>query len=432
LPGKEVIEMEIQVRKLRDTLALLEPAVPKRATLPVLQYVRLGDGKATATDLEVEVRLDLAEADEAVLLPLKSALGFLRFTPGHQVARITATDKRVAIAVGGMETALESADPQDFPPLPQDGGESEGVLDGDALVRALTLVAPYAAAEQDRPVLTGIYLATGEELEAVAADGFRMAWERLPGRLSEPPMIIPARAVRLLEPLWKHGAQPTVGGAAGVVTVAVARRLIRLDWGAERLRLRFGAVCMVIKLIQGTFPNYRQLIPSQTASSLTVFGEDLERALRQVKGVAQKGAGIVRLRWEGDRLQVSARAEEVGETSVPVPAECSGPGRIALNLGYLQHYLKGRAGTITISPTGESGNEPVLFAHRGTPNALLMPMQVQWEPKPAVVAEAEQVAEQAEADSEATPEAEAQAAGEAPEDPAPEGKPKRKRKSKQG
>lgn len=409
--------MEIQVRKLRETLALLEPAVPRKTALPVLRYVRLGDGRATATDLEVAVSLALPEADEAVLLPLKGALDFLRFAPGHDTARITATDKRVAIAVGGMETTLESDDPQDFPPLPQDGGESEGVLDGDALVRALSAVEPYAATEQTRPVLCGVYLATGEELEAVAANGFRLTWERIPGKLSGPSLIIPARAVGALARLWKHGALPAVGDAHDVASLAVAKRLIRLNWGNERLRLHFGAVSLVITLIQGTYPNYKQLIPSQTTSSLTVFGEDLERALRQVKGVAKEGSGIVRLRWEGDKLLISAKAEETGETVVPISAHSSSPGRIALNLDYLLGYLKGRAGTATISLSGnESG--PVLFAHRGTTNAVIMPMFVQWEPKPAVVAEAEQVVEQAEA-----------SAGD-PEDPLPEEKPKRKRKQK--
>jgi len=418
LPGKEVIEMEIQVRRLRETLALLEPAVPKKASLPVCRYVRLGDGRAIATDLDVDVSIDLAGAEEPILLPLKGALDFLRFTPGHQAALIAVSDNKATITVGDMQTILESADPQDFPALPMDGGESDGVLNGDALVRALVSVAPYATSETGRPTLNGVHLATGDELEAVAADGYRLVWERIPGRLPGPPMVIPTRAVDLLAPLWKHAAAPAVGEAQDVAGLAMAKRLIRLDWGTERLRLRFGAVCMAIKLIQGTFPNYRQLIPSETTSSLTVFGEDLERAVRQVAGMAQKGSGIVRLSWEGERLLVSAKAEDVGETSVPVAAQCASPGRTALNLGYLRDYLKGKAGLITISLSGESG--PALFAHRGTPHVVMMPMGVQWDgPTPAAVSEAEEVVEQAEAHAEVAQDAS-------------EEEPKRKRKRKEG
>ena len=105
---------------------------------------------------------------------------------------------------------------------------------------------------------------------------------------------------------------------------------------------------------------------------------------------------------------------------MPLAAQCTSPGRTALNLGYLRAYLKGRAGLITISPSSESG--PVRFAHRGTAQVVMMPMFVQWDgPTPAAVSEAEQVVEQAEAEA---PEAEARSA--------PEEKPKRKRKGKQG
>jgi DNA polymerase-3 subunit beta len=190
-------------------------------------------------------------------------------------------------------------------------------------------------------------------------------------------MNIPPRAVGLLEHLWKRGATPELAGAREIASVAIAKRLIRLDWGNERLQLRFGGISLVAQLLQGTFPNYGQLIPTETAPPITVHAEDMERALRQVRKVAEDGSGIVRLVWEGEKLTVSAQGKEVGQTSVPIPVTSSAPGRTALNLGYLLEYFKGRSGVVTMAPSGgEAG--PVLFSHRGAPHILIMPMHVQW------------------------------------------------------
>ena len=88
--------MQTQVTKLRRTLSLLQPAVPKRPTLDALRYVRLGEGKAVATDLDVTIIVDLPEAQDGVcLLPFTTVENFLRFTPGSLPLGIVPRDGRV-------------------------------------------------------------------------------------------------------------------------------------------------------------------------------------------------------------------------------------------------------------------------------------------------------------------------------------------------
>jgi DNA polymerase-3 subunit beta len=184
---------------------------------------------------------------------------------------------------------------------------------------------------------------------------------------------VPGRTVSVLEHLWKRAAAPELQQASDPASIALARRLIRLEWGKDRLQMRFGRVCMVTRLIQGTFPNYRQLIPTEHTASVTVDAADMLRALRQMAGRAREGAGAVRLRWEGESIQVSTRTEDMGEVTVPLSASCTAPGKTALNITYLLGYFKAKEGTITISITGD-GNAPVTFAHRGTPHMVMMPM----------------------------------------------------------
>ena len=399
--------MELQVSKLREALSRLEPVAPRKPTLPVLVHARLGEGRIVATDLEVAVSLELPEAQEPLLLPVKRALEFLKGVPGHEVAQFKAEGKRVSITANSTRASLESADPMDYPPIPRvepGQSEGEGVLDGDALVKALAAVAPYAATEQDRPALTGICLTLGEAVKAAAADGFRLAWETVPGKLvGEGSLIVPARAVPVLEGLWKKAAAPDLGQARDPVSVALAKRLIRLGWQREKalLELHFGGVTLTTKLIQGTFPSYQALIPAQNKASATVQAEDMLRALKQLKGIAKESSGIVRLSWEGDTLTVSARAAEVGETAAQVPIQATGPGKTAMNLSYLLEYFSGRAGSVTMALADGNSPGPVTFSHRGTPHVVIMPMFVKWDVapgQPQVVAEAEQVVEGTEAE----------------------------------
>lgn len=367
--------MEIRVKTLRDTLDLLAPVIPPKASIKSLGYVRLGDGLAVATDLEIAATFDLPDADEALLLPGKDSLGFLKYAPGATMAQVTASHGKVTITAGDMETSFTDVPSvDDFPSLPKVEENSEGTLKGDILVRTLSALSPYAAADAAaRPVLSGVYLALGDEIEAVAADGFRLAWRKLPGRLSGPSMIIPLKGVAILEHLWARAATPDFSGVHDVASLVTAPRLIRLRWGNKYLKLNFDAVTLIICLIAGSFPDYHQLIPTETKPPVTVDAEDMMRALSQVAPVAKDNKGIVRLLWEGEKLQVSAVGDD-REITVPIRAQFTEPGNTAIDIKYLREYFKGLSGRVSLRT--ESSKTPILFAYNGRPNTVVMPMFV--------------------------------------------------------
>ena len=375
--------MEVQVKQLRDALELLSPVVPRKATIPALTYFRLGGGRAVASDLEVTVAIDLDGADEDLLLPAKDVLKFLKYTPGMGTAQITWSKKgsqgqgRVTITSGGMDAAYDEVPgAEDYPPLPEAPHDGEGVINGELLMKALSIVAPYAATETDRPVLHGVYLNTEDGLELAAADGFRLAWEPVAGRLNIPPTVVPLKAVEVLEDLWKKAAAPDLSGVHDVSDLATATRLMRFDRGENHLRIGFGLVTMFATIVQGTFPNYRNLIPTELGSPVTVFGPDMQRAVAQVGDVASKGSGIVRLVWGDGKLMVSSKQDE-SEVSVSVPAQFDYQGKVALDVKYLTQYFKARAGFVTITPSGGKSGA-VTFTYNGRAHMILMPMAVQW------------------------------------------------------
>lgn len=231
-------------------------------------------------------------------------------------------------------------------------------------------------------MLTGVALTLGEPLEVAAGDGFRMAYQALP--LAYPvaegitQVVIPADAIRTLGRLWEK-APRTAPLEQSLIRLVTARRRLELAVGNQMLEARFGPVTLVVHLIEGTSPNFRQLIPQEPTQKVRAFGPDLERAVRLVWYMAKGSSEIVRLTWSEDTLTVRARGEEVGEAETTVRVETQGePGRVALKATYLLEYLRGRTGMVTMAVTDVSS--PILFRHGPSTEGLVlvMPMFVQW------------------------------------------------------
>jgi DNA polymerase-3 subunit beta len=372
--------MEIQVEKLRQALQLLEPVISCKPTLESLKYVRLGEGKVLATDLDVAVTISAiggTGADKGVCLLYHTLTTLLDSVPGHLTATITPDGKTATLTAGRTQATLAALSVEDFPPIPNPTPEHEAAVDGDALVRALTAVLPCAAGKDDtRPVLKAICLTLGENPEAAAADGFRLAWEPIPVKLpGEGNLLIPTGAVRALAHLWKHAPKPPqLNGVADPARLAMAKRLVRLGYSPDWLKVSFGEVSLLTQLVKGTFPNYRNLIPKEGAVSVTFDPGDLTRVIKRMLKMARDGSGIIRLSWGDNELQAEVRVADLGPTITSIPALCQGEGRISFNYLYLLDYLKEKQDLVTLATAGDRA--PALFSYHGTPHFVLMPMFV--------------------------------------------------------
>jgi len=370
--------MQMRVETLRETLNLLKPVVPgKKAVLPVTRYVLLKDGKAVATDLETMVILDVPEVEGECLIPHHEVSELLKHVPGYEELSIEVKGRSLFLTWDGGSASYEAMDTDKYPPLVEGKAETEAALPGDSLVGALSSAVGYCATEEKRPVLCGVHLFLGEQVRVAAANGFRMAHQTLPMSYPvEATAIIPTRSVKVLAHLWEKlpPAPPPVGSLVGQVT---AKRQLRLAVKEDRLRAAFGRVVVVARLIEGTPPDYRRLIPDEVSQEVRFFAPDLERAVRRLKEIARDSSGAVKLSWTENTLTATARSEEKGEVTAEVPAQTDGTaGRIAINVGHLLDYLKGREGIVTMGVRG--AQEAVLFHHGTSPLVLIMPMVVQW------------------------------------------------------
>ncbi len=420
--------MEIQVNKLRELMELFKPVVPKKSALPITAYIRLGEGKATATDLETMVIADLPEAEEPMLLPFASLAEMLKYVPGDGTIKIEVQNKKVSLVWSGGTASYPTEAIQDFPVLPEMPNKAEGMIDGDTLIAAMLAALPYVATDESRPVLSGVTLVLGSPIEVAAGDGFRMSHQVL--GLSFPlevKIIVPAHAVNILGHVFAKTPRTPPSSADSLIPIIIAKRQLHMALtGENKVRLDFGRTAsVVINLIAGTSPEWLKLIPKgEPILQSQVFAPQLEAAVKRVRAIAKDGSGIVRMVFADGKLAVSARGEDQEISATIDTLNTQGePGRTALNHTYLLDFLSGKQGIVIVSQYDKTG--PLVFQYQNSPRVLIMPMFVEWgDEKPTAAEKVEPEPETIEENPEVEPEEELESsleeeAAEAEEEPEP-------------
>ncbi len=402
--------MEIQVTKLRELMELMKPVIPKKSALKVTAYIRLGEGKAMATDLETMIIADLPEAEEPMLLPFFSIADMLKYVPGNGTVKIEALNKKVSLAWDGGTASYPTEDVQDFPTLPEMPTRAEGSIDGDTLIPALLAALPYRATEDTRPVLSGITLVLGSPLEIAAGDGFRMSHQALGLFFPlEEKIIVPAHGVVILGHVFTKTPRTPPTDADSLIPIIIAKRQLHMALtGENKVRLDFGRTAsVVINLIAGTSPEWLKLIPKgEPILQSQVFAPQLEAAVKRVRAIAKDGSGIVRMVFADGKLAVSARGEDQEISATIDTLNTQGePGRMALNHTYLLDFLSGKQGIVIVSQYDKTG--PLVFQYQNSPRVLIMPMFVEWgDEKPTAAEKVEPEPETIEENPEVEPEEE--------------------------
>jgi DNA polymerase-3 subunit beta len=363
-------------------LATVQRAVASRSTLPQTTHVLVstdaGRLRLAATNLEIAITSWVgAQVDEegAITVPARVFTEFVNSLPNEPIQlSVSPRARQLHLVCGRYEATMAGMDPADFPPIPaiEDGPATR--IDPQALRLAIAQVEFAAATDDTRPVLTGVHtLLEDQQVTLAAADGFRLAVHRLP--LEEPvperlEVIVPARALRELQRLLGDEEDPLLFAVNAARSQAV-------------FRLR--NVEMVSQLIQGTFPNYSQLIPQEYKTRTVINLKELLQETRRAAIFARDGSNIVRLQVEvteggPGRLIVSARAEELGEHRGELDALVEGePIKIAFNARYLQDVLQVLE-SVDVSLETTSPTSPGVIRPVGLDNYVhvVMPMFVQW------------------------------------------------------
>ena len=317
---------------LVSKLSIVSRAVSTRAATQALSGVLLdaGEGRVTlaATDLDLGLETSLdAEVEQggAVLLPGRLFAEVSRSLPEAAVEiELREAERDVEIRSGGSSFHLRVLPVEDFPKLPQPQEQGSLKIPAPALEASIELVARAASKDDMRPVLTGVFVtAGGKEMTMVATDSSRLAVKRtdLEAELSgELEANIPARALREL------GRVLSSEGAGEASISLLPNQAVFLA----------GSILLSTRLIDGQFPNFRQLLPESYEHDVRLPRSEFLDVTRRVSQLAQRNAPL-RLSFEAGELTVAAETPDVGDARETMPAAFEGE---SLEIGFNPEFLR--------------------------------------------------------------------------------------------
>jgi DNA polymerase III subunit beta len=368
---------------LNRGLSIVGRAVATRSTLPITQNILLSVEqsrlKLAATNLEMAITCWVGakvKQKGEITVPARLLSDFVNSLPNDLIEiNLPANGRILELKSGHFQAHIHGIDAADFPPIPQINDGITTTIEATGLREGIAQVAFAAATEESRPVLTGINTEfDGEQLNLVAADGFRLAVHKT--TLSSPvkektTVIIPARTLNELNRLLGEQEEP--------VEITVNEK-------KSQVLFRLKDAEIVSQLIQGSFPNYSQVIPQSYTTRAVVDISEFLRVTKMSSIFARDASGIVRLvitpgsELKPGKVTVSAQAEEVGDNVGEVDALTDGEeAKIAFNVKYLSDVLsvlsQAQVALELTTPSSPGTIRPI-----GVDNYVhvVMPMFVQW------------------------------------------------------
>jgi DNA polymerase-3 subunit beta len=366
---------------LKNALNIVSRAVATRTTLPITQNVLIAtDGsrlKLAATNLEMAISCWIgAKVDKegAITIPARLLTDFTGLLPNEKID-ITLNKNTLQLKCARFETRINGLDAGDFPPIPQVTDGIATKIEAEALRESISQVTFAAATEESRPVLTGVQLEfDGDKLTLAAADGFRLAVHDttiLSPVSAKTAIIVPSRALNELSRFLSDQEEPVE---------------ITVNQQKSQALFRLKNVEMVSQLIQGSFPNYSQLIPQKYVTRAVVDVAQFLQAIKMASIFARDGSGIVRMEitpgpeMTAGKMNIWARAEEIGDNTSEIDALIDGePAKIAFNAKYISDVL-GVLKQKQVALETTTSSSPGVIRPVGVSNYVhvVMPMFVQW------------------------------------------------------
>ena len=370
---------------LAHGLSVVNHAIPNRTPLAITQNVLLcakdSKLKLSATNLEIFITTwagAVIQEEGEITVPARLLTELVNSLPNERIdLELPEGSGLLHLACAQAKAHINSIDAKEFPPIPEIDEGMTVLVDPQALRTAISRTAFAAAAEDSRPVLTGVEMKlSGSKFIMAAADGFRLAVHR--GELaaeveSEASAIIPARTLTYLYRLLGNQEEPV----EIAITAAKGHAMFRMP-----------NTQVISQLIKGDFPDYDLLIPQKHETRTIFDSRELLRATRTTAIFAKGGSNIIRMEMEpagkdemNARAIISAKSDEYGDNRDEItPESIEGNAvKIAFNSNYLQEALAALSPSKVALETTTSTSPGVLKLTESEEYVMiLMPMFVQW------------------------------------------------------
>jgi DNA polymerase-3 subunit beta len=353
------MKVSVLQENLAHGLSIVSRAVSPRSTLPVLANVLVatdeGRLRLSATNLELGITCWIGakiEEEGSTTVPARTFNDLVSTLSDKQVdMSLTVRTQTLNVRCGASNTNLKCIDAQEFPPMPV-ADATQGIQINIADFKEMIQQVVFAASSDEaRPILTGVLITLKDDkITLAAADGFRLSVRK--SELSSPVprsinAVIPARALSELARVAMDGDQ--------VITLI-------LPPGRGQVIFRLKDIELVSQLIEGSFPDYEQIIPRRHSTRAVLSTPDFLKACKQAEIFAREGSHIARINiTPGGELQpgtveISGQSDETGSNQNVVDASLEGPGLlIAFNVRFLREVLEVvRTPTVALETTSDT------------------------------------------------------------------------------
>ena len=320
--------------KLLEGLQTVQNVVSTRTTLPILSNVLIraenGALHFTTNDLDVGMSCSVEATIEkpgGTTIPARRLAGIVKELPASEV-NVEVDGKNVAsLSCGPSFFKMHCLPEDEFPALPKLDKAKAFTLQQKVLKDALRKTSYGISTDETRYVLNGILFSFKEnKLTLVATDGRRLALVDIESefpRSNEVDVVIPAKCITELQRLL---------GDEGDVKLAVGENHVSFEAGGKLL---------VSKLIEGNYPNYRQVIPAESRERITIERELFLNAVRRVSLLSSDKSNSVKLIFTKNNLVIAANTPDIGEAHESLAISYKGKDfSVAFNPGFLQDPLR--------------------------------------------------------------------------------------------
>ena len=328
------MKFSVTKEKLLECLQQVQNVVSTRTTLPILSNVLLqtngSEVRLTTTDLDVGVRGSFeaqVEKEGATTLPARRLFNIIRELPSSEIQFDVDGKNAASIRSGQSFFKILGLPEEEFPPLPKFDDSKVVTIRQKDLRDGLRKTSYAISTDETRYVLNGVLFSFKDnKLTLVATDGRRLAMVDIDlefPRSHEGDIIVPTKAVTELQRLLTEDGDLRVSVSSGQIAFDLEKALL------------------VSKLIEGNYPNYRQVIPAEMKERVTLERETFLNSLRRVSLLASDKSNSIKLNFSKNNIDITANTPEVGEAKESLAVSYKGREfSIAFNPEFLMAPLR--------------------------------------------------------------------------------------------
>ena len=327
------MELTVTQENLAKALSAVGRVASSKTQLPILSNILLRTDSnrllVAATNLEIATTQHIGAKiakPGAITVPARLVSEFISSLPKGTV-ELKVENDHLHIKAGSYSSTINGVVADDFPELPtiDETSSIQYSIKSDDFKQAISQTIITSSTDATRPVLTGVYWHSHEGfLYLAATDGYRLSERRLVETSSDVSAIVPTSSLQEI--------LRTVGDDVDEVEIL---------FDETQVRFRAGEAEITSRLIDGNFPDYRQLIPAASDTSITLAKSDFVRITKIAGLFARESGGSVTLTADSEKktMSIHSIASQLGENTSESSAEVTGDGQVTLNSRYLSEAL---------------------------------------------------------------------------------------------